>query len=679
MSTSFDFSTHGREINTAYTKIVTGDDSITWAIFSPDNSGSYKPEEQGDGDINEFVEGFQDTKVEFGLIRVTPPGSDVKKLLLIGWCPDSVSIKQRSQFAQNFGSVSKTLHGYHVQVTARDRDDLDTDELMKKVSDAAGARYLIQLKAPSNFGGQKVTLPKPSVAKPAVVSKPAPVAKPFSGKKTVPVVGGISGGLFIPKPIVPKPVAPLPKSPFFGAKGKASQDKKEDDGWDGADEIEERDFSKKPLETVKPAWKPIGKVNVDELRQGTKVDKPKPISGAHVPVGKVDIDSIREKSKEEKPASTEDLDDDEKAFLEKKKLFSHPNKVPDETPTEKPSKSSFKPSTRPGTKVPLPQGFQSARDNLVGGASKNFGSENGKTPAQLWAEKKGKYTYTAPEEPQNDDNEVAEKVSKLDIAKDEEDWEKVEKPSEVVEAEKEVPESSNEAPAPKSLPPRNLPPRDLPTKELPPRNLPPRDLPPRNLPEPVAAKEVATPVEAPEAKEEPEESEELEGAEEAEAEEEPVKEEPVKAGGVRAKVNFDYEPQDEDEINLVDGEIVTDIIIDDEDWWFGKNSKGESGQFPSNYVELIEAKDAPATSSSTSASAPAEKVSEEDVDEDGYPTKTDIVVVAEYDYDAQEENELTFAEGDVITNVHKAYEDWYIGSLNGERKWLPANFVKDQE
>lgn len=31
----------------------------------------------------------------------------------------------------------------------------------------------------------------------------------------------------------------------------------------------------------------------------------------------------------------------------------------------------------------------------------------------------------------------------------------------------------------------------------------------------------------------------------------------------------------------------------DEDWWMGENARGQSGLFPSNYVELVESDDAP--------------------------------------------------------------------------------------
>ena len=83
---------------------------------------------------------------------MSPPGSDVEKIIIIGWCPDSAPLKTRASFAANFAAVANNLFkGYHVQVTARDEDDLDENELLMKISNAAGAVILFRL-PPSNRG-----------------------------------------------------------------------------------------------------------------------------------------------------------------------------------------------------------------------------------------------------------------------------------------------------------------------------------------------------------------------------------------------------------------------------------------------------------------------------------------------------------------------------------------------
>ncbi|KAL7057937.1 hypothetical protein AAHC03_017235 [Spirometra sp. Aus1] len=51
-------------------------------------------------------------------------------------------------------------------------------------------------------------------------------------------------------------------------------------------------------------------------------------------------------------------------------------------------------------------------------------------------------------------------------------------------------------------------------------------------------------------------------------------------------------------------------------------------------------------------------------------------VRVEYDYNAEERDELTIKQGDIITNVSQFEEGWFIGTLNGKEGVFPDNFVK---
>lgn len=141
--------------------------------------------------------------------------------------------------------------------------------------------------------------------------------------------------------------------------------------------------------------------------------------------------------------------------------------------------------------------------------------------------------------------------------------------------------------------------------------------------------------------------------------------------GKRALVQYDYEKAEDNEIELREGEYVTNIEMVDEDWWMGQNPQGETGLFPSNYVELVggddegEAEDAgheqpggidhggnaPAVAhehTERADEAEAESVPQVPGSFNG-PTATAL-----YDYDAAEDNELSFPEGATITGVVSA-------------------------
>jgi len=54
--------------------------------------------------------------------------------------------------------------------------------------------------------------------------------------------------------------------------------------------------------------------------------------------------------------------------------------------------------------------------------------------------------------------------------------------------------------------------------------------------------------------------------------------------------------------------------------------------------------------------------------------------VALYDYDAAEENEISFKEGDLIVEIEAASDDWWQGKDGaGNVGLFPANYVEVQE
>ena len=53
-----------------------------------------------------------------------------------------------------------------------------------------------------------------------------------------------------------------------------------------------------------------------------------------------------------------------------------------------------------------------------------------------------------------------------------------------------------------------------------------------------------------------------------------------------------------------------------------------------------------------------------------------VECIVEYEYTAEQNDELTLEVGDVLTNVIKAEGGWWKGTLNGTTGMFPDNFVK---
>jgi hypothetical protein len=73
--------------------------------------------------------------------------------------------------------------------------------------------------------------------------------------------------------------------------------------------------------------------------------------------------------------------------------------------------------------------------------------------------------------------------------------------------------------------------------------------------------------------------------------------------GIHAVALYDYQKDEENEIDLREGENISNVTDLGEGWYSGTNSLGCTGLFPGNYVELINAEN--------SGSNPAETVAED--------------------------------------------------------------------
>ena len=355
-------------------------------------------------------------------------------------------------------------------------------------------------------------------------------------------------------------------------------------------------------EVVRGAYVPVGKVDIAAIRAAskTKEDRPEPIKGAYQPIGKVDIAAIRAQSKQK----TEVAEEKPKSLSERTAAFTaSPAQAERLTslPKPKPAKKFGAGAPSFGTKPLTPGDIHAIPTSApVGAANKDFASKGGKTPAQLWAEKKARERG----EP------IPTSVSALSTGSQPKASEDPEPVFGGVSAIKnrfsgappmgaQYSGQSASPPPPPSLPQHSrpslagsgaiampgFPPRFQPQEEeavvsVPP---PPRSPTPPSLPSPVAPSSpvrIAMPVgrsrEEERVGEEPEQSLPVESLsrviprEEDLPEEEPARErghiaaEMPTHGGITARAEYDYEKAESNEIDLVEGEIITNIdTLDD--------------------------------------------------------------------------------------------------------------------
>ncbi|KAK9475515.1 uncharacterized protein V1510DRAFT_358756 [Dipodascopsis tothii] len=706
---SIDLTSNANEIESCYKQIVQGDDSISWVVYSygaGPNNQTLKVQATGAGGLDEFADELSDGRVQYVFARTLNPYTGQDRLILIGWCGEGVPERAKGYFNSHLEAVAKLLSAHNVKFTARSEEDIEPDAILRKIGNPAAASY-------SNKAKPSKALPvRPKYMPTHVTSSASDDAWGDAPQVTASTITKV-------------PTAYTPTKVNLAEIKSAAKE------------------SSITSEPVHGAYKPVGKVDIAAIRAAATADerkfdtKPEIVKGSYQPIGKVDIAAIRAQGKRADDVKTQTqsnitesdgpkTSDSMKNFSSTGRISELPKPKVDRAVTARYGGDSFK-GTKPPS-VPSSMGPMRNSSKASGGLSKNFGSENGKTPAQLWAERKaaregndtissanmsstlGEADYISNEISANripdtsdhdskNQNELLpeaasvsslrEKFAKTTISSRTLTPLSASPPYEALQAKatvssrQEVETFHNDngwgdedttgvdndddgpsfiklanpvsASAYPEVTQANSTPQSL--------SMPERETMVESLHE-AATENVRGPPS--ELAHEPN-SNSLDASTHETAElvtsnttgDIP----PMGTSGLTAVVKYDYMRDEDNEINLVEEEVLTEVEIIDEGWWAGTNSEGERGLFPANYVRLVKGD---LVSDSTSIHRKASEPS----------VAVGPSAVAEYDYEAQESNELSFPEGAVIEDIEFPDEDWWSGIYGGERKLFPSNYVK---
>lgn len=297
--------------------------------------------------------------------------------------------------------------GYHVQVTARSDRDLTPEGIIRKIADSSGSKYSADSEAPST-----VATPKP-----AVTSKPAFTPTQSSGaggytptarnRQSAPNTSNVDeDGWGEDAPPVTRTQLEKVQAAYQPTKVSMRELSLQNQPQTSFDNSRSDDSAPG---IIKGTYQPIGKVDIAAIRQQaqksgtTKDDRPEIVKGSYEPVGKVDIAAIRAKAQRpsENPVSshneTETSGRDQtrevsRPVSERSAAFSTSERLTS-LPKPKVANKFGGGSSFTGAKAPTPGGFEGKPIPVaapVGSASRTFADQGGKTPAQIWAEKKAR-------------------------------------------------------------------------------------------------------------------------------------------------------------------------------------------------------------------------------------------------------------------------------------------------
>ncbi|KAM0735364.1 SH3 domain-containing kinase-binding protein 1 [Formica fusca] len=140
---------------------------------------------------------------------------------------------------------------------------------------------------------------------------------------------------------------------------------------------------------------------------------------------------------------------------------------------------------------------------------------------------------------------------------------------------------------------------------------------------------------------------------------------------MEAIVEYNYVAQEDDELTLKKGDIITEIRMMLGGWWEG-TLRDKRGMFPDNFVKVLD----PSTTDNGTSGSTSETVNN---------TKSDEVTLRNgsgrrfckvlFSYEPCNEDELALAPQDSIEFLGEVEEGWWRGRLKGRVGVFPSNFV----
>ncbi|KAG0265139.1 hypothetical protein BGZ95_003414 [Linnemannia exigua] len=145
MSLQVNFTTYGHELKAAYEDILrpaNPQGGNNWALFGYDKgTNDLKVLGQGSGGLEELEDEFADGKIQYAFVRLVDPYSLLNKFVLIAWCGDGVPESKKGLFNSHLHDVSNFLKGYHLQINARNESDVTPAQIMKRLDEGSGSKY----------------------------------------------------------------------------------------------------------------------------------------------------------------------------------------------------------------------------------------------------------------------------------------------------------------------------------------------------------------------------------------------------------------------------------------------------------------------------------------------------------------------------------------------------------
>jgi hypothetical protein len=166
-----------------------------WVLFTYSDSAKNTIQlvGSGSGGVEEFKTHLDESKMFYGLVRVTDriDNSVTVKFVFICWCGNKVPFVQKGKMTTHKGSITQLVGQFHTDLNCSDLSEVSEDLIMNKVQDASGTSVRVK-ETPSSSAPAPQHTPSTSTTSHSTPSKASPAkTKPASVPGSTSVVSWI--------------------------------------------------------------------------------------------------------------------------------------------------------------------------------------------------------------------------------------------------------------------------------------------------------------------------------------------------------------------------------------------------------------------------------------------------------------------------------------------------------
>jgi hypothetical protein len=134
------------EILAAYEDIRSDKSLTNWLLlsYSSPTSDTLTLTSTGSGGLTELASAFDDSQAQYAYARVEyalDKESSRVKFVLIVWIGEGTRVMRKAKVSIQSGEVKRVLGHHSFAVDARERRDVDEEEIVKRLRKAGGADY----------------------------------------------------------------------------------------------------------------------------------------------------------------------------------------------------------------------------------------------------------------------------------------------------------------------------------------------------------------------------------------------------------------------------------------------------------------------------------------------------------------------------------------------------------